>query len=395
MSIELMESWIMFARGTYASSAGAGVGFAEYSGPLAWSPNSWKTYVASGGLNTAPFFHTRIVADPVFANRNRLQMAVSVGGGNTGVVGMIRRVSSYAGTRRIGFLLRMLPTTSETQLNIDPGTATRAAAAHPVIAGLQSLISFYLAPSSTTVKLSHSGTGTAVALATTLVTDVDYYIEIELNTSAGTYRVWVNDFLYVDAALSAAAKAAYTDSWGFRVETGAVALAGTVIPIGMISDIYVLKDDGVAPSGRLGRNTRVKGELPTSDVRADFTRPAGYNSNWSVVDNQISSASTPTDYLIAGAVGARDLYTSSTDPSYAQVIHGVSVKAVMANMSSSASVVSAVHSDGVNTRLVPLASLSAGVGFAGYKAETTLGPGGVAFTPDTIANVAFGVEITS
>ena len=394
MSIELIESFIQFARGQYAQTVTCTTStLTAVQGILSKGANAWDMYMMNSCADYYCPVRTDIIADPVFPARNRWQVAH--GFGSTYAVWtavMLKRSAPYTGIRRIGFLLQMLTGTTS-YVSVDPGTAA-IRAAHPVATDVPAVVQFYRSAGSSTLDISHSASGTATAISYSLSTGKDYYVEIELDTSAGTYRVWVDDYLIIDSSMSAAAKTAYTAAWALRFARRSE-VNNTPIPMAYVSDIYVLKDDGVAPSARLGKTTRVKGELPNADVSVSFDRPTGYTSNFGVVANGIASTNTPTSYLTGSGVGATDIYAVPLD-TYAAQVYAVKVSAIAANFSSAAHRVDAVLKDGNGKSIArPMATLAAGAAFSPLQSIFTVAPDGSAFTPQNVATANFGYTIAT
>ena len=395
MSIELIESFIQFARGKYAQMVNCtNSTLTAVPGILSKGANAWDMYMLNSyGAYPCPV-RTDIIADPVFPARNRLQVAHGfIYEDVAWTAFMLKRSVPYTGIRRIGFLLQMLTGTAS-YVSVDPGTAAIMGGAHPVATNVPAVVQFYRSAGSSTLNISHSASGTATAISYSLSTGKDYYVEIELDTSAGTYRVWVDDYLIIDASMSAAAKTAYTAAWALRFARRSEA-SNNPIPMAYVSDIYVLKGDGVAPSARLGKTTRVKGELPNADVSVSFDRPTGYTSNVDVVANGMASTNVPTSYLTGSGVGATDIYAVPLD-AYAAQVYAVKVSAIAANFSSAAHRVDAVLKDGNGNSIAqPMATLAAGAAFTPMQSIFTVAPDGSAFTPQNVATANFGYTIAT
>lgn len=394
MSLKLTESWIQFGVATWFSS---GVSFPSVSAlPLTWSPNLWKVAMKASST-TGAYKGMAVIQDPVFPSRVRLRMDSGSYSSSTYAGPMALYVlDTSAGKRRFGFLLRVLSSAVANQVAFGPGNAgTGAAVSHPAPVSLYACVSFYKAANSTTVQLSHGARGTATALSYTLNTDTDYYVEVEMDTSAGTYRVWIDDYLIIDASMAAAAKTAMLASWGWSVGGYGGGNFVDIKPCCYLSDIYYLMDDGVTPSERLGKTTRVKGELPSADVSVSFDRPTGFTSNFDVVNDGISSAGDPAAYLTGSGVGATDVYAVPLD-TYAAQVYAVQVKAIAANFSSAEHRVDAVIKDGNgNTQAATLGTLAGGAPFTPLSAIFTVAPDGSAFTPQNVASANFGYTIAT
>lgn len=148
------------------------------------------------------------------------------------------------------------------------------------------------------------------------------YFEIRIRGNA--VSVWMNDALVIQKTLreqpqvvawmasNYATTTPYPDDW-------------------IVSNIYILTADDVAPNTRLGPTTRVIGRKPNADVAVDFTRPSGAPSNASVAAQDVSA--TPAQSLQTTDVGAKDTYSilSDGDTAGATLVHAVVTKAIAAN----------------------------------------------------------------
>lgn len=402
MSVKLTESWIQFARATlwtYGPNAapGSGYNFAANT-VLKWSTNAWGCLLYGPGryVNSA----AAIVQDPSFPDRSRLR--ISVGGATVASYGCpvgLFKADTSAVKRRLGFLVKILTSVTSTQITFGTGKSPNAGyeswATHPcrLAYGDYPVVAFYKAANSTVVQISHCANGVETPLSYALTADKEYYVEVEMDTAAGTYRVWVDDYLIIDASMAAEAKTALLSSWGWVFRGNDMASAHR--EAFLLSDIYYLVDDGVGPSARLGKTTRVKGELPSADVSVSFDRPTGFTSNYDVVNDPISSTAVPTAYLTGSGVGASDIYAVPPD-TYAAQVYAVKVATIAANFSSAAHRVDAVIKDGGgNTQTQTLATLAAGEPFTPMQAVFTVAPDGSAFTPQNVSSANFGYTIAS
>lgn len=153
---------------------------------------------------------------------------------------------------------------------------------------------------------------------------------LEFRISEGEVRVWLDDVLVLQHLTPLIAEAI---SFNFLALTAAqyVPLLG---PGGRwaISNFYTLAEDDRAPNVRLGPTTRVIGVRPSSDVDADFQRPAGFNSNAQIASQGI--VAQPALTLQAINVGDQDVYAAAGDISTpnAKLVHGVATKVLVSNL---------------------------------------------------------------
>lgn len=157
-----------------------------------------------------------------------------------------------------------------------------------------------------------------------------YYIEVRYDPATGDIRVWVDD-TYVLNYVKVQANPTY-----LTVSTmdNAAASVGTGYEI-QFSNWYILIDDGIAPTVRLGPTTRVVGSRPQSDASPnDFQRPSGFDSNAEVAAQDYNMV--PQDYLRAVEAGDTDFYETeaSADVANSQLVHAVAVRATMSNLDS-------------------------------------------------------------
>lgn len=147
------------------------------------------------------------------------------------------------------------------------------------------------------------------------------YFEVRIDGQQ--VSVWMDDILVHQS-----------DTGGTQV--GMISIGFTsAIPIPnnwCIGNLYILAVDDVEPNVRLGPTTRVIGKRPAADVRADFVRPEGFDSNAQVVAQEISAA--PEYAVQTTEVGSTDIYAmeDDADTAGAAMVHAVVVKSVAANL---------------------------------------------------------------
>lgn len=234
-----------------------------------------------------------------------------------------------------------------------------------------------------------------------LLWDVDYYVEIEVDTVNNRYLVWIDDFLIRDSALPGPV-AAFTQGLSIffsdRYYGSAPANMPNIPFRYMISDMYVLdRSDSVAPTSRLGMTTRVAGFSPDTDVSVEFNRPSGFASNAAVVGGAIASQALPTAYLSGDAAGTTDIYDSSTKTvnSVAALVYAVSVKSRFMNGSAASHEVAAVLSDGATEVDSSYGAVAPASGLNARSVVFHQGPGGVPLTPAGVDELKFGFKIVS
>lgn len=237
----------------------------------------------------------------------------------------------------------------------------------------------------------------------TYVAGKDIYVEVEVDTVANLVRVWVDDLLVVDsvfaAGILASAKAAYDQGIGIMASQSS-SLTSNSVEV-MVRDVYCLAVDAVAPFQRLGPTTQVIGERPTDDAQAEFTRPAGYDSNAQVA--ALGVVANPSDYLTADQVDQEDRYTvaDSTVSTAASQVYAVGIKTQVSNFAASAHAIGAVirtdtGGGGATSETVSLGSIDPGSGFLNKAAYFTQDPDtGAAWTPTGAAAAEFGLKVLS
>lgn len=158
---------------------------------------------------------------------------------------------------------------------------------------------------------------------------------IEYRISVTEIRVWIDDVLVLQKT-----KALNVESVGFAFAAPAQTAPNTHMDNApgrwSIGNWYNLAEDVYAPNVRLGPTTRVIGIRPSGDVSVDFMRPVGYDTNASVVAQDL--VDQPVASLQSTNVGDEDMYSVAGDNSVlnAKLIHAVTTKVLVANLESAA-----------------------------------------------------------
>jgi hypothetical protein len=157
------------------------------------------------------------------------------------------------------------------------------------------------------------------------------YLEVKIEP--GLVSVWIDDTFVMQKAITVVPEAI---CWIFEnnlnAGAGGTSMSGAAGRWGM-SDMYVLYDDGVAPTVRLGPTTQLIGSRPDEDISVDFVRPPGYTSNAQVAAQDITD--NPPGLLSSTTVGDYDTYASAQNDAAiraAAMVHAVVVKSLVTNL---------------------------------------------------------------
>lgn len=153
---------------------------------------------------------------------------------------------------------------------------------------------------------------------------------LEVRIAATEVSAWIDDVLVMQKQVGVIPE---TVAWIFEnnINAGGTNMSG--LPgRWAISNLYVLANDGLGNTVRLGPTTKVYGARPTADVDVDFIRPNGYTSNAQVAAQDLTDA--PAAQLSSVNVGDFDLYETTGAEAVRQVamIHGVAVKTLATNL---------------------------------------------------------------
>lgn len=446
MGIITTESFARFARGKFDFSAGTS-GLAR---PIQ-ADTEWREitgYAAVADAQNGAFYANDdigigIVQDPIVASKNRLCMDSIVVPANTkigaGHTYCLEKLFSTPKTKfQVGFLCRF-PTGQYTKDNpasttvmgygielcaagrsrsnnsaAQPRYATVAGASGAAAHSVVSIDTFGVPgtpmPTLTTVVNNGSTTPTFRIKGTTdpngagiaLKMDTDIFVEVEVDTTNQTLRIWVDDVYAGTSAWSASGSgdAPFTNGFQIRLYRGGTTNYAVTTDLGgvMLSDVYCLDlSDGVVPNTRLGKSTRVMGEAPDADVSTMFSRPDGFAGNYDVVNDPIASNSAPTVYLTGEGEGTEDLYRTagSNIGSFAGTVYGVVLRARYQNASGSAHTLAITSSDGTTKTENSLGSVAAGTGVLMKSVVLNKAPDNSAWTPAKAAALRYGFKIVN
>lgn len=155
-----------------------------------------------------------------------------------------------------------------------------------------------------------------------------HYVEFRYDPATGDIRVWVDDSLVLNYVKEIPSHHVVS----FIMRSGLSPLFGADPRI-QFGNWYILSEDGIAPTVRLGPTTRVVGTKPASDSGPnDFERPSGFSSNAEIAAQPYDE--NPTTVLRADEKGATEFYktTQSNDVATAQLVHAVAVRSTMSNL---------------------------------------------------------------
>lgn len=155
-------------------------------------------------------------------------------------------------------------------------------------------------------------------------TGVLNYFEIRLDPyNSKELRAWMNDALVAQRPLSGTFGAFIFRFFVYQSWSANGWCLG---------NLYVLVEDGIAPTVRLGPTTRVIGRRPSQDINVAFVRPSDASSNSEVVAQDLKSI--PDRSLQSEQAGSSDIYGVPTSGAInsAPLVHAVGVKVYGANL---------------------------------------------------------------
>lgn len=341
-----------------------------------------------------------VADDPVFAVRNALRMygVRTSGAGNHGAVA---NFAADGPIYRAGFRLGMFFIKDGTSL-AGAHTTTNVteriiiSRLNPPVGGdltSVALLRFTVAGANNndyTVRVATLISGSLQLLDVPFSEDV--YVELEVDTTTGRVRAWLNDLLAVDGLVSGGLST-YTQGFSISLRgTQSSSVNGWSVGV-LIRDMYILKVDGVAPEQRLGPTTQVIGERPDTDVQAEFARPAGFDTNAAVAAQPL--ALIPEAFLVGDEAGTRDLYgvSGSVVPSTAARVYAVGVKTMVANYAAGPHTVAAVINDEQGAQVANMPVLLSASGFLNRQHYFSVDSEGNEWTPTSAANASFGLQV--
>lgn len=135
-----------------------------------------------------------------------------------------------------------------------------------------------------------------------IILNAFWFIEIEIDKTAGEVRVWANDTLQMTIPLPGGVGTAYTITWGM---SAASATAGTI----EIDDFYALDSSGGQNNARTGP-VQIVTRAPTADVTTQWTPVGASGAHYSILA-QLSPGAANAPYLQANVDGKIDKFTSN------------------------------------------------------------------------------------
>lgn len=158
---------------------------------------------------------------------------------------------------------------------------------------------------------------------------------LEVRISPNEVSVWIDDVFVMQKLVGPPTE---TVAWIFENNANAGSASGGTNMSGapgrwQIGNMYVLFNDGVAPTVRLGPTTRVIGSRPDTDVDVRFIRPSDAPTNASVAAQDLVDA--PARQLQSTLVGDYDTYSSNQSAGDIQtmgMIHAVATKVLAQNL---------------------------------------------------------------
>lgn len=446
MGIMFTESFQRFARGTFGSGSVTATNMLR---PIQtdseWSERAWTTggnLTVNGTYAVADSYGmVGIIQDPIVAVKNRLSMDANLtpAGGtnynpNNQMGYALARTFPAAKTKyQVGFLARfrggayltaargqayafeftpvMAKVTASSNLQFRYAYVGSTSAANQLasIFGADNLgVPGTTWANMTTVAASLdvppvlriNGVVDPNASQIKLQYDTDHFFEIEVDITNQTLKIWVDDIYAGLATWSATYGPQLANGFQIhmiRASTGSGASNQDYGGV-MISDIYCLDmSDGQTPNTRLGKTTRVMGEAPDTDISTMFTRPAGFNGNYDVINDPIVDNTVPANYLTGDGAGTEDVYQTATSNInlFAGTVHGVVLRARYQNASATTHELAITSDDGTTKKVSSLGNVAASTGLIMKSVVLNKDPSGNAWTAAKAASLKYGFKIVS
>lgn len=158
----------------------------------------------------------------------------------------------------------------------------------------------------------------AVVGVDVIILNAWWYLEIEMDRTAGTINVYANNVLQLTATLPGGITDTHTIQWGLSATSASAAVID-------LDDFYLVDNDGGQNAARLGPVAIVT-RAPTADVTTEWTMVNnGSNPNHYAIAAQLDPAKSGAAYLQANVVGKTDRFTSNNVLPNANQIFGVSL----------------------------------------------------------------------
>lgn len=213
-------------------------------------------------------------------------------------------------------------------------------------------------------------------------------VEIQIVKSTGVVTIWVNN-AYVGTYTNLPGTVTYPSQVHFGEWTTLNQSSQAVSPV-YVTDFYAVDSGGAAPTARLGK-VKVVTRVPTADVQATFTRPAGASSN-AAVAGQIPPSST--NYLTGIEDGDTDLYSAPAFTFSNESIIATGIITSGYKTDASGNDVAAVLRLGGTVYEGPVVPLVTGATYASGMTIFTTNPAtGLKFTKTELDAAAFGMRV--
>lgn len=272
---------------------------------LGWAPFSLYNSTTVGSTLAQGI----IEADPVFGDRNRLDIKKNSSGGWT----WLQFVTQALDTSRhdkfvIGFMCQYLNNNNVSaaygmSVAVFDGNAQTTLPTTSATTPANLLCRFRLPNDGVTAGVAMSAAGTETTTSDQLKAGADIHYEILIETDVQRLRAYANGILVLDVPYTGAFKS--RAGFGLGMWSGPAATDGNGTIDMKFSNVYALGIDTVHPT-KLGPATRILEMAPPSDQTVEWNRPDGFASNASVLQ-QLFDNSAPK-YLSTGGP-AKDLYT--------------------------------------------------------------------------------------
>lgn len=153
--------------------------------------------------------------------------------------------------------------------------------------------------------------------ANVIILNAWWYIEVEIDKTAGKMRVYANDTFQIETELPPDLGNQHTITWGL---TSTSMTTGTI----ELDDFYVVDDTPGQNTSRLGPVAIIT-RVPTSDVEAEWSIVGTSNPNHYEIAAQLDPGRANAPYLQSNVIGKRDIFASNVVLPNDNQVYAVSV----------------------------------------------------------------------
>lgn len=212
-----------------------------------------------------------------------------------------------------------------------------------------------------------------------IILNAFWFIEIEIDKTAGEVRVWANDTLQLTVPLGGGVGNTHTISWGVQASSASAAIIE-------VDDFYIVDSSGGQNNTRLGPVQLIT-RAPTSDIAAEWT-PVGSTGSHASIVAQVAPNTVNAPYLQANVEGKKDVFASTNVLPNDNQIFGVALIAYArkGDLDNRNLGMTIATTGGTTETQVPLTT-----GFQYQQVIFEQAPGGVAWNQNRVESSNFGI----